>query len=149
MIRIYFAGSIRGGRKLAETYRELIDMLRMHGEVYTEHVGNEEALRREDVNRSDRFIHDRDLEWLRNSDMVIAEVTVPSLGVGYEIAMAIELGKPVLCLFHKNSTHRLSAMISGSPKVSVRLYDSISEAGKQIEGFISECRERGLASKPE
>ena len=102
MIRIYFAGSIRGGRKLAEIYRELIDMLRMHGEVYTEHVGNEEALRRDDVKYSDRFIHDRDLEWLRNSDMVIAEVTVPSLGVGYEIARAIELGKPVLCLFKKN-----------------------------------------------
>jgi len=30
---------------------------------------------------------------------VVAEVTIPSLGVGYEIGRAVALGKRVLCLY--------------------------------------------------
>ena len=49
---------------------------------------------------SDQEIHDRDLQWIIESDMLVAEVTIPSLGVGYEIGRAIEMGKPILCLFN-------------------------------------------------
>ncbi|MDX2345099.1 MAG: nucleoside 2-deoxyribosyltransferase, partial [Acidimicrobiia bacterium] len=37
-LRIYFAGSIRGGRDDAAIYMELVDELARHGEVLTEHV---------------------------------------------------------------------------------------------------------------
>lgn len=35
--------------------------------------------------------------------MVVAEVTQPSLGVGYELGWAVALGKPILCLFRPQS----------------------------------------------
>jgi nucleoside 2-deoxyribosyltransferase len=45
------------------------------------------------------FIYERDVAWLRESDFVIAEVTQPSLGVGYELGFAEAISKPILCLY--------------------------------------------------
>lgn len=136
MINIYFAGSIRGGRDIADTYRELIRLLRSFGKVYTEHVGDDGAIRHDDDSLSDNQIHDRDMEWIRESDLMIAEVSVPSLGVGYEIARAIELEKPVLCLYNKNSRYRLSAMVSGNNEIKLIRYESPGEVKNLIEKFI-------------
>lgn len=146
MIRIYFAGSIRGGRELAGRYRELIEGLRTQGRVFTEHVGDGERLAAEEHSLRDSEIHDRDMEWLRDSDLVIAEVSVPSLGVGYEIAMSTELGKPVLCLYHRGAPHRLSAMIAGNSKITVEVYDSVSEAVEISGRFIRHVAHRTAGS---
>ncbi len=137
MTKIYFCGSIRGGRELASTYAKLIKMLQIHGEVLTEHVGNEEELLTKDKVLSDREIHDRDLGWIVDSHVVVADVTVPSLGVGYEIGRAIEMGKPVLCLFQPESGFNLSAMIAGSDQVELCHYKEPEELSSTLEQFMS------------
>ena len=53
------------------------------------------------------------LSKLARSDVVVAEVTQPSLGVGYEIGRTVELGKPLLCLYRPVEGRLLSAMIRG------------------------------------
>ncbi|NGP76116.1 nucleoside 2-deoxyribosyltransferase [Balneolaceae bacterium YR4-1] len=123
-MKIYFSGSIRGGRIDADLYRDLITELKKYGQVLTEHVGSS-ALKEE---LSDREIHDRDIQWLHEADIVIAEVTTPSLGVGYEIAKAISFEKPVYCLYRENEETRVSAMIKGSPKVTCHSYNKFPEA---------------------
>src|SRR3989344_9056031 len=95
---IYFAGSIRGGRDDAALYGELITHLRKYGEVLTEHVGAKTLSLLGEDGVTDKYIHDRDLEWLLKSDVLVAEVTIASLGVGYEIGRAIDHGKKILCL---------------------------------------------------
>ena len=57
-------------------------------------------------NLNDAEILERDMQWLSQAHIVVAEVTQPSLGVGFEIARAITLNKPVLCLFRPSSGHR-------------------------------------------
>ena len=44
-------------------------------------------------------IYERDMEWLKKSDLVIAEVSMPSLGIGYELGVAEKLGKRVICFY--------------------------------------------------
>ena len=51
------------------------------------------------------------------SDIVVAEVTNPSLGVGYEIGRALEHNIKVICLFRPTKGFSLSAMISGCPVI--------------------------------
>ena len=133
-MKIYFCGSIRGGRDLARRYERVIGMLQGCGTVLTEHVGSDEVIQTKDRVLTDREIHDRDMGWIMESDLLVAEVTVPSLGVGYEIGRAIESGKPVLCLFDANVDNSLSAMIAGSKGVDVKLYRSEEE----IEGILEE-----------
>ena len=137
-MKIYFAGSIRGGRQDAAKYLELIDFLGTLAEVLTEHVGASELGNQGENTLADHEIHCRDVEWLESCDAVIAEVTNPSLGVGYEIGIAEKLGKPVLCLFDESQTEfRLSAMLSGNGKIQVGRYQAIGEAKRQITEFVS------------
>ena len=114
-MKIYFAGAIRAGRDDAPVYGAMITWLRSFGEVLTEHVGDLALSSTGDDGPSDRHIHDRDMAWLASSDLVIAEVTTPSLGVGYELGWATALAKPVLCLYRTLFGRPLSAMIGGNP----------------------------------
>jgi nucleoside 2-deoxyribosyltransferase len=111
-------------------------MLQEHGEVLTEHLGSNEIIERKDRVLSDKQIHDRDMKWVREADVLVAEVSVASLGVGYEIGRAIEWGKPVLCLFHKDSELTLSAMIAGSEGVENHSYRSLEEMSEILSGFL-------------
>jgi 2'-deoxynucleoside 5'-phosphate N-hydrolase len=127
-MKIYFAGSIRGGRSDAAVYAVLIAYLRTFGEVLTEHVGNPALTEKGDDGPNDRYIHDRDMRWLDACDLVVAEVSVPSLGVGYELGWASALKKPVFCLYRPAPDRSLSAMIAGSPGLEIAVYSSIEEA---------------------
>ena len=137
-INIYFAGSIRGGRQLAERYKEIIKYLGSIGHVYTEHVGDDQSINIDLNTLSDKDIHDRDMKWIIQSDVMVAEVSVPSLGVGYEIASAISMNKPVLCLYNKNAEHGLSAMIAGSKEVSLIRYESFDQLKMAITQFLKD-----------
>lgn len=134
--KIYFAGSIRGGREDAALYNELIRHLGKYGEVLTEHIGELKMTHLGDDGPSDQFIHDRDMDWLISSDVIIAEVTTVSMGVGYEIGRAVESGKKVLCLFRPDSGKNLSAMIGGCQDLELKNYSDLEEAKQVIDAFL-------------
>ena len=134
-MKIYFAGSIRGGREDAALYHEIVKLLDNYGEVLTEHVADTElGVLGQDI--GDRKIHDRDLAWLQESDYLVAEVTTPSLGVGYEIGKATEWGKPVLCLYRPVAGRSLSAMIAGSAGVTLREYQSSAQLSAIFDNYF-------------
>jgi hypothetical protein len=135
-MKIYFAGAIRGGREDATLYLEIVKLLRAYGEVLTEHVAAAE-LSALGESKDDRWIHDRDLAWLKEANCLVAEVTTPSLGVGFEIAKATEWGKRVLCLFRPSAGRALSALIAGSERVTVREYQTIAEVKEILDQFFS------------
>ncbi|MEE9914128.1 MAG: nucleoside 2-deoxyribosyltransferase [Deltaproteobacteria bacterium] len=135
-MKIYFAGSIRAGREDAAIYEAMIAWLKSFGDVPTGHVGNPALSARGDDGPHDRHIHDRDMAWLAACDCVIAEVTTPSLGVGYELGWAAAWKKPVLCLYRLAPGRSLSAMIAGSPGIQTAVYASLCEAKAIMEAFI-------------
>ena len=135
-MNIYFCGSIRGGRSLAATYAKMITLLGSYGKVLTEHLGSDEEIESKDRILSNKTIHDRDMQWIVDSDLLVAEVTIPSLGVGYEIGRAIEMKKPVLCLFQEGSDHKLSAMISGSEGVEMLYYRNLDQVHEAFDAFF-------------
>lgn len=136
LMKIYFAGSIRGGRKDVKLYLKIIQHLKKYGEILTEHVGDKNLNIHGEHHLTDKEIHDRDLSWLKECKVVIAEVTTTSLGVGYEIAKAIEWNKKILCLYRQKKGEKLSAMIAGAPKVVNKQYKTIKEAKKIIDSFL-------------
>jgi nucleoside 2-deoxyribosyltransferase len=133
-MEIYFAGSIRGGRDDAALYRRLIDELGRYGTVLTEHIADPDLAEHD---TSDQEIYAQDIDWLERADIVVAEVTTPSLGVGYEIARAETLGKPILCLFRPAAGRRLSAMVAGAPGPAVVAYETVEEAAAAIGNAIA------------
>ncbi|HSO89501.1 MAG TPA: nucleoside 2-deoxyribosyltransferase [Draconibacterium sp.] len=135
-MKIYFAGSIRGGREDAALYQQIIEYMKTFGEVLTEHIGDPKLTELGDDGPTDRYIHDRDLEWLQSADVLVAEVTTVSMGVGYEIGRAVESGKKVLCLFRPDSGKNLSAMIKGCPNLELANYRNMEEVKLAIDGFL-------------
>ena len=133
--RIYFAGSIRGGREDARLYRRLIEYLKKYGDVLTEHVGDPSLMSIEEA-ETDRYIYERDVSWLRQSDIVIAECTSPSLGVGYELCYAERHEKPAHILY-RSSECELSAMLSGDKYFIIHSYETEQEAFGIIDGIFS------------
>lgn len=130
-MRIYFAGSIRGGRDDAATYRRMIEKLKERHTVLTEHVGDLSLSPLEGESRPERQIYERDIAWLTECDLVVAECTMPSLGVGYELAYAEKLGKRV-CVFYRADRSRLSAMIAGDSYFEIYAYKSEAELMEKL-----------------
>jgi nucleoside 2-deoxyribosyltransferase len=135
-MKIYFAGSIRGGRDDAALYARIIALLEDYGEVLTEHVGAADVDQMGEQQLSDAAIYERDMDWLAEADAVVAEVTVPSHGVGYEIARAETWGKPVLCLHRPDGGRRLSAMLAGAPTLQCERYERVEDLPPVLDRFF-------------
>jgi hypothetical protein len=134
--KIYFAGSIRGGRADAQIYYQIIEYLKNYGHVFTEHIGDKDLHPHGEIQHSVNYIHDRDLAWILQSDSMVAEVTTTSLGVGYEIGRGVENHKKILCLYRPQEGKLLSGMLLGCPDITVREYQNIDEAKKIIDDFF-------------
>lgn len=136
-MQVYFAGSIRGGRADAELYRRMIAYIQREHKVLTEHVGDLSLSKTEGLKDRDVAIYKQDTAWLREADVVIAECTTPSLGVGYELAYAEKLGKPVHIFYNKGRT-RLSAMISGNKSFNIHPYSDETEIYPTIKSILKD-----------
>lgn len=133
-MKIYFCGSIRGGRGDAALYHEMIGFLKTYGPVLTEHVGDLKLTDKGGDGTSEE-IWLRDTAWLKECDIVIAECSQPSLGVGYELAFAEALGKNVHVFYGKNDG-RLSAMIAGDPHFDIHCYAGPEELFSQLKAVM-------------
>ena len=140
--KIYFAGSIRGGRADAALYRRIIEYIQKTDNVLTEHVGDLSLSKHEgstpkgfSEGEKDVAIYLQDTGWLQESDIVVAECTTPSLGVGYELAYAEKLGKPVH-IFYDSTRTTLSAMLTGDKYFNIHPYKTEEEIYPVIDSIL-------------
>lgn len=136
MKKVYFAGSITGGRDFVDNYRAIIEYLKKDFNVLTEHLGDKNINSNGEIEKTPEYIFTRDCEWILDADFIVADVSNPSLGVGYEIGLAESIGKPILCLY-KKSDRRVSSMITGNQYLTVYGYDTIDEAKEIIDEYVN------------
>lgn len=137
MKQIYFAGAIRGSRVDAGLYARLIAHMKEKHIVLTEHIGSPSLIPTTEQDMTDRQIYEQDIAWLTASDIVIAECTSPSLGVGYEMAYAEKLGKPTHIFFDKTRGY-LSAMLSGDEFFHVHYYETEDELFSLVDAALED-----------
>jgi len=136
-VRIYFSGAIAGGRDNLFIYQHIVARLKSLGHrVPTEHVADPNVLAEERA-IPPRAVYERDIAWLNESDALIADVSTPSLGVGYEIAYALQRSVPTLCVYREGLF--VSKMITGdpSPHLTVATYRDTDELNKHIDHFLT------------
>jgi len=137
-MNIYFSCSITGGRKDEEVYQALVNyLLENQHEVPTAHLSGSDVLALEAA-AFPQEVYLRDVAWVQGCEAVVAEVSTPSHGVGYEIALALSLGKPVLCCYRAGM--KVSKMITGntSPGMKVCEYTSIDQAVEIVGNFLAD-----------
>jgi nucleoside 2-deoxyribosyltransferase len=135
-LNIYFSCSLTGGRKDEDIYALLVQhLLEAQHEVPTAHLAHPQVMSIERIVDPDE-VFQRDIAWLQDCDAVVAEVSTPSHGVGYEIAHALGLEKPVLCLYAQDVA--VSKMITGndSPGIVVSSYRDQEHALEILDDFL-------------
>ena len=137
-MKIYFCGSIAGGRKFLPVYKIIVENLKSSGnQVLTEHIIDDHVFEYEDK-FSPQQIYERDIHLLNQADVVIAEISNPSLGVGYEICYALHHGLKVLCVYQEGLF--VSRMITGntSPGIKIEEYSNNDELIEIINKFLNQ-----------
>ncbi len=136
-MNVYFACSITGGREFESIYQAIVHALVENGhDLPTAYMAESNVIVMEAAVSPDD-VYSRDIEWIRSCDVLVADVSVPSHGVGYEIGFALGIGKPVLAVYQQG--RKISKMISGNPdkNLTVRTYTSTEEALQVIAQFLS------------
>ena len=134
---IYFSCSLTGGREDQPAYAAMVAHLQSSGHcVLTAHLASEQVIAA-DAQHAPAEVFDRDTAWVRGCDALIAEVSTPSHGVGFEVAYALERGKPVLCLARTGV--RVSKMLTGIHQSGFDFctYQSFDEAQVHLEAFLA------------
>ncbi len=133
-MNVYFSCSITGGRDDQPVYAAIVDWLLAQGhEVPTAHLARPQVMAAE-VTIEPSTVYERDIAWLDAAEAVVAEVSTPSHGVGYEIAYAILTGKRVLCLAREGV--KVSKMITGNPGLRFARYENEGEAVEEMRKFL-------------
>jgi nucleoside 2-deoxyribosyltransferase len=137
-MNIYFACTITGSREFESTYQSITKTLLADGhDVPTAHLADPGVKTLEGI-INPAEVYDRDTLWIQACDALVAEVSTPSHGVGYEVAYALSLDKPVLCLYSEGQ--KVSKMLTGNPhkRLQVKAYQDPEEATRIIRSFLSD-----------
>jgi nucleoside 2-deoxyribosyltransferase len=136
-MNIYFACSITGGRDFELVYQAIMAALLADGHIVpTAHLADSGVKALEAI-VSPREVYERDVAWIRACHALVAEVSTPSHGVGYEVAYALGNDKPVLCIHQAGLP--ISKMLSGNsnPRIQVNSYRDPDDAIAIIRSFLS------------
>jgi len=143
---IYLACTVRGDRGTLVAARRIHDCLRRLGpDVLTSHLLEDDADEAES-RLTDRDVYARDLEWLSGADVIVAEASGSSFGVGFEVGFvlgrAAGTGQRALVLYEASRQGSVSRLISGldHPAARVLAYRSLDE----IDAFLREHLPRAI-----
>lgn len=137
-MNIYFACAITGGRLFEKTYQAITRALLADGhEVPTAHLASPGVMKLEQIVLAED-VFQRDTAWIQACDVLIAEISTPSHGVGFEVALALFIGKKVLCLHQEGQA--VSKMIIGNthPLLTVKSYRMPKEAVSFVRTYLSD-----------
>lgn len=141
-MNIYFAWSIRGAKKAQESYEEIMKHTKKHGEMLSEHVAHAyKNPKKYNIAPTEKDIYQADLNHLKKAHVLVAEVSAPSHGVGWEISYAQCVKKiPVLCLYLDGID--VSAMLQGNPDIELKAYKTLKEAKKIIDDWFKKVNKK-------
>ena len=142
-MNIYLACTVRGDRGAVTALRGLAAWLEREGHtVLTKHLLADDVETSES-RLTERDVFQRDMEWLRDADRLIAEASGSSYGVGFEVGYVLgraeQSGQRVLLLFDATRRDRVSRLIAGNahPSCTTRAYASPAELQRAVADFLA------------
>lgn len=136
-MKIYVSGSIYGGTQKIDTYKILIEELEKYGEVLNKEIADPNTIANEVYQKDEDIFNDLE-EKLIISDVLVAEVSIPSLGVGFELGFADKLNKKIIAIYDKNYTPKVTTMIRGNKRITLIPYQRIEEITNNLDKILVE-----------
>lgn len=134
-MKIYMSGSIYGGTQKIDTYKKLIEALKSYGEILDDQIADENTIAKEAFQNDEDIYKDLESK-MKIADIIFAEVSIPSLGVGYELGFADKLGKRIIAIYDETYTPKVSTMIRGNKRIRLIPYKDISEIINNLDNIL-------------
>jgi hypothetical protein len=145
-MRIYFSATITENQARKTHYKRILDYFRKEGHKVLEYGSDLELsnLINQDLNLDELRNQYKELDsFLKNSDVYVADVSEPSVSIGYEISQAVLLRKPVLVLKHQDSSFHPLSTIKGN-KASHLKYKEYNDRTLDmiLKNFLSDAKDK-------
>jgi len=142
-MKIYFGFTVAGNRSAIETARRVVQLLEQAGhEVLTRHLVDDNAWET-DRQITPKEIYLRDMNWLRECDLFIAEVSGSSFGIGFETGYLLGSSQKRALLFYLREVEKnISLLITGNshPNCTLVPYSD----SREVENYIAKALEAGF-----
>ena len=135
-MKIYVSGSIYGGTQKIDTYKIMIDELEKYGEVLDKQIADINTIENEKYQKDEEVFEDLERK-IMMADIIFAEVTIPSLGVGYELGFADKIGKKIIAIYDETYTRKVSTMIRGNKRIKLIPYTDINDICKNMNKLLN------------
>lgn len=136
-MKIYVSGSIYGGTQKNDTYKILIEELEKYGEVLNRQIADPNVIANEVYQKDEDIFADLE-EKLIIADILVAEVSIPALGVGYELGFADKLNKKIIAIYDEIYTPKVTTMIRGNKRIKLIPYQRIEEITNNLDKLLFE-----------
>ena len=141
-MNVYLACTVRGDRAAIAALRVLADRLEDGGHrVLTRHL-LEDDVETAEAALTERQVYERDIAWLNAADVLIADASGSSFGVGFEVgwvlAQSDRTGQRVLLLYRNDRRNQISRLIPGNahPRCQVMPYSDASDLTRQVAAAL-------------
>src|SRR5271156_6552841 len=135
-MKIYFGFTVAGDRSALETARTLVQLLEGLGhEVLTRHLVSDDAWEKDRL-ISPQDVYWRDMAWLEQCEVLIAEVSGSSFGLGFETGYVLgATAKKVILFYRRDLEKKISLLITGNthPNCTLAPYSNVTD----VESFIT------------
>ena len=142
-MKIYFGFTVAGDRSSLHAARKIVELLTEMGhQVLTSH------LLRDDAWESDRRItpqevYLRDMRWLGQCDLFMAEVSGSSFGLGFETGYLLgATEKKVVLFYRRDAESKISLLITGitHPNCTLVPYSQVDDVEAWIRNSFAESQ---------
>jgi nucleoside 2-deoxyribosyltransferase len=138
-MKIYFGFTVAGNRSSLKAARKIVELLAQMGhEVLTSHLVRDDAWEA-DRRIAPTEVYRRDMRWLAQCDLFMAEVTGSSFGVGFETGYVLgATNKKVVLFFRREAEKTISLLITGiaHPNCVVVPYSNVEELEAWVKQFV-------------
>src|SRR6202795_1788219 len=135
-MKIYFGFTVAGDRSSMMAARKIVELVDQMGhEVLTRHLVEDNAWE-EDRLITPKEVYLRDMKWLEQCDLFMAEVSGSSFGLGFETGYLLGATKKKVILFYRRDVEtKISLLITGNthPNCTLAPYSNVTD----VESFIT------------
>ncbi len=139
-MKIYFGFTVAGDRSSGTTAARIVELLEELGhEVLTRHLIREDAWQA-DRSVSPQEVYRRDLNWLQQCDLFVAEVSGSSFGLGFETGYVLGATTKKVSLFYRRDVEKkISLLITGITHPNCKLvpYSDLEEVENWIRSNLA------------
>jgi nucleoside 2-deoxyribosyltransferase len=144
-MKIYLGFTVAGSRSSLEAARKILAVVQSMGhDVLTRHLVQEDAWEA-DRRVAPHEVFARDMKWLAECDLFLAEVSGSSFGLGFETGYLLgATSKKTILFYDRDAEQRISLLITGNthPNCIQVPYTRLDELEELVRKWLSppECR---------